>query len=160
MWVSISPRHGGMEVEVQPKEGSAFQRSWLSRGPTGPVNLGHQRGPPRAASSSCRGEMGVSTSVTDSMSFSSKVRRIERLSVYRIGNKYIKCTFSNKYVCASVWTWRWLVSSCHFYNRQTFLGAITRTGWCFCSLCCLKKKHFSEHRIGVGLVPQTLAEGR
>lgn len=57
--------------------------------------------------------------------------------------------FKKMYVCASVWTWRWPVLFCHLYNRQTFLGAIIRTDWCFCSL--LEKKN-CEHSIGVGFV--------
>lgn len=46
-----------------------------------------------------RGKMGVSPSVTDSMSFNSKLRRIQRLRVYITGYKYIKCSVLKKYVC-------------------------------------------------------------
>ena len=36
------------------------------------------------------------------MSFTSKFRRIQRLGVYTIGYKYVKCSVLKKYVCAHV----------------------------------------------------------
>lgn len=97
---------GGIEVGVQPKEGCAFQRNgclmgrqdlkaWGTRAvlPDQPALLSSRHAPV------ARGKMGVSPSVTDSMSFNSKFRRIQRLGVYTIGYKYIECSVLKKYRC-------------------------------------------------------------
>lgn len=64
--------------------------------------------------------------------------------------------FKEIHVCASVWTWRWPVSFCHFYNGHTCFGAITTPGWYFCRLSLLEKKYFWENRIEVGFISKTL----
>lgn len=155
-----------MEVGIQPKEGCVFQRSSCLMGQqdleardTSAVLPGQPAFLSARHALVARGKMGAFPSVTDSMSFNSKFRRVQ--IVYTIGYKYIKCSVLKKIcVCASVWTWRWPVSFCHFYNGRTLLGAIIRTVWCFCSLCWLEMKPFCEHSTGVGFVPQTLLEVR
>ena len=157
MWISVSSRRGGTEVGVQPKEGCAFQGSGclISRRDLKAWGTSAVLPEQPAFLSSChalvaRGKMGVSPSVTDSMSFNSKFRRIQRVGVYTVGYKYIKCSVLKKTcACASVWTWRWPASFCHFYDGQTFFRAIIRL-----MFFRLEKKHFCEHRIGVGFVPQ------
>lgn len=91
---------------IQPNEGRAFQRSgclvgqqdlkaWGTRASSIPEHPAFLSSP---RSLVARGKIGVSPSVTDSVSSSSKFRRIQRLGVYTIGYKYINCSALKRYV--------------------------------------------------------------
>lgn len=69
--------------------------------PTGPESVGDQCSAPRPASfSQLPSHTGGQTpSVRDSMSFGSRFRRIQRLSAYTLGYRYMNCSILNKCVC-------------------------------------------------------------
>lgn len=97
LWQPPSSNNGS---GVQPKEGCAFQRR-QSHVPTRPGSVGDQCSAPRPASfSKLPSHTGGQTpSERDSMSFGSRFRRIQRLSAYTLGYRYMKCSILNKWMC-------------------------------------------------------------